>query len=67
MLEEVKRTQYRGMILQNTFGKMYGEIVFDRVRRTSKYLFGEPGRFRGCMDNAFVHWQVVEKVLEKKN
>ena len=61
---------YRGVSLLSMVGKIYTEILIDRVRiMTESLIDDEQGSFRagrGCVDQIFTLNQIDEKALEKK-
>ena len=61
---------YRGIGILSIPGKIYGRILIDRVKEsTKKQVEEEQGGFRsgrGCIDQIFVLKQLVEKYREKR-
>ena len=68
--ERIECENYRGISLLSVVGKIYPEILVDRVRRVTGGLTeDEQGGFRagrGCVDQIFTLNQIGEKAREKK-
>ena len=67
-----ERTEYknfRSIILLNVVGKIYAEILVDRVRRVTGDLIDDEQKVfragRGCVDQIFILKQKGEKAREK--
>ena len=62
---------YSGISLLSVVGKMYAEILVDRVRRVFGGLIDDEEvgfrAKRGCVDQIFALKQIGEKVQEKKS
>ncbi len=59
---------YRGISLLRKPGKVYGQVIIERVQRLTEEKIGEKRGFRkgrGCVDQIFSFRMVVEKILAK--